>query len=184
MQIKETGIQGLIEISPNVFKDDRGYFLETYHIGKFKEIGITSSFLQSNQSYSVKGVLRGLHLQKEPFAQGKLVKVTSGRVLDVAVDLRKDSPTFGKYAKVVLDSMLNNMFYVPEGFAHGFLALEDTVFSYMCTNIYDKPSESGIIWNDAEVAIDWEFEKYGVTEPIISEKDMELPTLQQFRQQL
>ncbi len=184
MEIRETGIQGLIEIFPRAFKDDRGYFLETYHVEKFKEIGITSAFLQSNQSYSIKGVLRGLHLQKAPFAQGKLVKVCSGSVLDIAVDLRKDSPTFGKYAKVVLDGTRNNMFYVPEGFAHGFLALEETVFSYMCTNVYNKPSESGIIWNDAAVAIDWEFEKYGITDPVISEKDLELPTLQQFHQQL
>lgn len=184
MQIKETGIQGLVEIIPDIYRDDRGYFLETYHSDKFREIGISGPFLQSNQSYSVKGVLRGMHFQHAPFAQGKLVKVTSGRVLDVAVDLRKDSATFGQYAKVVLDSTLNNMFYVPEGFAHGFLALENTVFSYMCTNVYHKPSESGIIWNDATVGIDWELERYGITQPVVSDKDLVLPTLQHIREQL
>lgn len=184
MQIHETTIQGLIEILPGVFEDNRGYFLETFHAGKFKDYGIPHQFLQVNQSYSVKGVLRGLHFQKEPFAQGKLAKVATGRVLDIVVDLRKDSPTFGHYAKVVLDSTLNNMLYVPEGFAHGFLALENTVFTYMCTQVYNKPSESGIIWNDPQLGIDWELEKHGVSQPIVSEKDLALPTWKEIRDQL
>lgn len=184
MQIRKTEIQDLVEIIPAVFQDDRGYFLETYHVEKFKEYGIHSHFLQTNQSYSVKGVLRGLHFQKKPFAQGKLVKVATGRVLDVAVDLRKTSPTFGHYVKVVLDSKLNNMLYVPEGFAHGFLALEEAIFTYMCTNVYNKPSESGIIWNDPEINIDWELEKYGISKPVISEKDLALPGLHQIKNQL
>lgn len=184
MQIRETAIKDLVEIIPDVFRDDRGYFLETYHVEKFKELGIKKHFIQTNQSYSVKGVLRGLHFQKAPFQQGKLVKVATGRVLDVAVDLRKNSPTFGHYAKVVLDSKVNNMLYVPEGFAHGFLALEDAIFTYMCTNVYNKASESGIIWNDPEINVNWELEKYGIHKPIISEKDLALPSLHQIKNQL
>ncbi len=184
MQIHETTIKGLIEILPGVFEDSRGYFLETFHAGKFKAHGIPHQFVQVNQSFSVKGVVRGLHFQKEPFAQGKLAKVATGRVLDVAVDLRKDSPTFGHCAKVVLDSTLNNMLYVPEGFAHGFLALEDTVFTYMCTQVYNKPAESGIIWNDTQLGIDWELEKYGVSRPIVSEKDLALPAFKDIKDQL
>lgn len=184
MQIRKTEIDGLVEILPAVYQDDRGYFLETFHAKKFREAGIPYQFAQSNQSYSVKGVLRGLHFQKEPFQQGKLVKVATGKVLDVAVDLRKTSSTFGQYVKVVLDSKLNNMVYVPEGFAHGFLALEDAVFTYMCTNIYNKSSESGIIWDDPEVDVDWGLEKYGIKQPLISEKDLELLTLEQIKDQL
>lgn len=184
MQIRETGIKDLVEIIPDIFQDDRGYFLETFHVEKFKYFGIKSHFLQTNQSYSIKGVLRGLHFQKAPFQQGKLVKVATGRVLDVAVDLRKNSPTFGHYVKVVLDSEINNMLYVPEGFAHGFLALEDAVFTYMCTNVYNKASESGIIWNDPDIKVDWELVKNGINEPIISEKDWALPSLDQVKNQL
>ena len=184
MQIRNTSIQDLVEIIPDVYQDERGYFLETFHSGKFKEAGIPSLFLQANQSFSVKGVLRGMHLQKAPFQQGKLVKVSTGRVLDVAVDLRKGSPSFGHYVKVVLDSQQNNMLYVPEGFAHGFLALEEAVFTYMCTNVYDKPSETGIIWNDPDIRIDWELEKYGIERPLISAKDLELPPLAQVKDQL
>lgn len=184
MEIRNTEIENLVEIFSNVYQDDRGYFLETFHVDKFRESGIPHQFVQANQSYSVKGVLRGLHFQKEPFQQGKLVKVATGRVLDVAVDLRKGSATFGHYVKVVLDSSLNNMLYVPEGFAHGFLALEDAVFTYMCTNIYHKPAESGIIWNDPEIRVDWELEKYGIRQPLISDKDLALPALEQIINQL
>ncbi len=184
MQIHETSIKGLTEMLPGVYEDNRGYFLETFHAGKFKAQGIPHQFVQVNQSFSVKGVVRGLHFQKEPFAQGKLAKVATGRVLDVVVDLRKDSPTFGHCAKVVLDSTLNNMLYVPEGFAHGFLALEDTVFTYMCTQVYNKPAESGIIWNDPQLGIDWELEKYGIAQPIVSEKDLALPAFEDIKDQL
>ncbi len=184
MKIKETSIQDLIEIQPPLFQDERGYFLETYHLEKFKEIGISTPFVQANQSFSVKGVLRGLHFQKAPYQQGKLVKVSTGRVLDVAVDLRKYSPTFGHYEKVVLDSRLNNMLYVPEGFAHGFLALEDSVFTYLCTNLYHKASESGIIWNDPTIHIDWELEKYAIKQPLVSDKDLALPSWEQVQAHL
>jgi dTDP-4-dehydrorhamnose 3,5-epimerase len=171
MEVRETFISGLLEIYPRIFKDKRGYFLETYNKETFAKAGIKTPFMQDNLSYSTKGVLRGLHFQSPPFAQAKLVSVISGRVLDVAVDLRKDSPTYGKYAKVLLDAEKRNMFLVPEGFAHGFLALEDSIFSYKCSNLYNKEAESGIIWNDSELAIDWDF-----SNPIVSEKDILLPS--------
>ena len=171
MQIRETTIAGLVEIFPRVFSDDRGMFFESFNKQVFEKHGLPVDFVQDNQSFSKKGVVRGLHFQKAPFAQGKLVRVISGRVLDVAVDIRPGSPTFGKYEIFELRSDINNIAYVPEGFAHGFVALEDTVFSYKCTNIYNKESESGILWNDPDLGIDW-----GVTDPIVSEKDEILPT--------
>jgi dTDP-4-dehydrorhamnose 3,5-epimerase len=171
MHIRETSIPGLVEIFPRVFKDDRGLFFESYSEDWFKKLGLPTNFVQDNQSFSVKGVVRGLHFQKAPFAQGKLVRVISGRVLDVAVDIRPESPTFGKYEVFELRSDTNNMAYVPEGFAHGFAALEDSVFSYKCTNVYNKESESGILWSDPDLGIDW-----GVENPIVSEKDVILPT--------
>jgi len=174
MQIRETSIEGLVEIFPRVFKDDRGLFFESYNEGSFEKMGLPTNFVQDNQSFSIKGVVRGLHFQKAPFAQGKLVRVISGRVLDVAVDIRPESPTVGKYELFELRSDINNMAYVPEGFAHGFVALEDSVFSYKCTNIYNKESESGILWNDPELGIDW-----GVENPIVSEKDIILPTFRE-----
>ncbi len=170
MQIKQTSIEGLVEIFPRVFEDERGFFFESYNEEAFSNAGLPVSFVQDNQSFSVKGVLRGLHFQKAPYAQGKLVRVISGRVLDVAVDIRQDSPTFGKYEIFDLQASLNNMVYVPEGFAHGFVALEDSIFSYKCTNLYNKGAESGIIWNDTDLNIDW-----GVKQPIVSEKDLVLP---------
>ena len=170
MQIRETSIEGLVEIFPRVFKDDRGLFFESFNEGSFEKMGLPTNFVQDNQSFSIKGVVRGLHFQKAPFAQGKLVRVISGRVLDVAVDIRPESPTFGKHEVFELRSDINNMAYVPEGFAHGFVALEDSIFSYKCTNIYNKESESGILWNDPELGIDW-----GVENPIVSEKDIILP---------
>jgi dTDP-4-dehydrorhamnose 3,5-epimerase len=174
MQIRETSIEGLVEIFPRVFEDDRGLFFESYSEGSFKKLGLPTHFVQDNQSFSIKGVVRGLHFQKAPFAQGKLVRVISGKVLDVAVDIRPESPTFGKYEVFELRSDINNMAYVPEGFAHGFVALEDSVFSYKCTNVYHKESESGILWNDPELGIDW-----GVENPIVSEKDLILPTFRE-----
>lgn len=180
MQIRETSIAGLVEIFPRVFEDDRGFFFESYNEELFKKLGLPTNFVQDNQSFSIKGVVRGLHFQNAPFAQGKLVRVISGRVLDVAVDIRPDSPTFGKHEVFELRSDTNNMAYVPEGFAHGFVALEDSVFSYKCTNVYNKGAESGILWNDPDLGIDW-----GIDNPIVSEKDLILPTLKSlFEKQL
>lgn len=172
MEVRKTSIEGLIEIFPRIFKDDRGFFLETYSRNAFESIGLNISFIQDNQSFSKKGVVRGLHFQNAPFAQGKLVRVVSGRALDIAVDIRPNSPTFGKWESFVLDPDKNNMVYVPEGFAHGFTALEDCIFSYKCTNVYDKASESGLLWNDPELNIDWQ-----VSNPNVSDKDQILPTL-------
>lgn len=183
MEVRKTSIEGLIEIIPDVYKDSRGYFLETFHSKKYQDIGIDRQFVQSNQSFSTKGVLRGLHLQLPPYQQGKLVSVSWGKVLDVAVDLREGSPTYGQYESVVLDSERNNQFYVPEGFAHGFIALEESIFSYQCTNVYDKASESGILWNDSDLAIDWQLDKHGIVEPIISDKDLALLGFAEYQQQ-
>ena len=183
MEVRKTSIEGLIEIIPDVFRDNRGFFLETFHVEKYREIGIDQQFVQSNQSYSTRGVLRGLHLQLPPFQQGKLVSVSKGKVLDVAVDLRKNSPTFGQHETLLLDSEKNNQFYVPEGFAHGFIALEDSVFTYQCTNLYHKASESGILWNDPDLAIDWGLGTYAIEKPIISEKDLALPSFAEYQRQ-
>lgn len=174
MQVRQTAIEGLIELIPRIFEDERGYFFESYNKPLFTSLGLPVEFVQDNQSFSVKGVLRGLHMQNEPFAQGKLVRVISGQVLDVAVDLRPGSPTFGQYETFLLDAKLANMAYIPEGFAHGFVALEDSIFSYKCTNVYNKASESGILWNDPDLNIDW-----GVANPIVSEKDQELKPLRE-----
>lgn len=174
MQVRQTAIEGLIELIPRIFEDERGYFFESYNKPLFTSLGLPVEFVQDNQSFSVKGVLRGLHMQNEPFAQGKLVRVISGQVLDVAVDLRPGSPTFGQHETFLLDAKLANMAYIPEGFAHGFVALEDSIFSYKCTNVYHKASESGIIWNDPDLNIDW-----GVSNPIVSEKDQELKPLRE-----
>jgi dTDP-4-dehydrorhamnose 3,5-epimerase len=179
MEFKETKIKGLFEITPRVFNDDRGYFYETFKDSLFKQHGISGDFVQDNQSFSTKGVLRGLHFQKAPFAQGKLVRVISGSVIDIAVDIRPNSPTFGQYESFLLTGENKKMVYVPEGFAHGFVTLEDAIFTYKCTNVYDKASESGIIYNDPELNIDW-----GVESPLVSEKDLELPTLAQIKDSL
>jgi dTDP-4-dehydrorhamnose 3,5-epimerase len=174
MEFRKFAIDGLVEIQPRIFNDSRGYFFESYQYELFKNNGIPEVFVQDNQSFSVKGVVRGLHLQKDPFAQGKLVRVIQGKVLDIAVDLRPGSPTFGQHQSVLLDAEKNNIFYVPPGFAHGFSALEDAVFSYKCTNYYHKESEIGIRWNDPELGIDW-----GIENPIVSDKDQLLPFLKE-----
>ncbi len=151
----KTGIDGLVVIEPRVFKDERGYFMETYNYKDFKEAGIDVNFVQDNQSKSKKGVLRGLHFQTK-HAQGKLVRVIKGEVFDVAVDLRKDSKTFGKYYGIILNSDKNNQFYIPENFAHGFLVLSDEAeFTYKCTDFYDPENESGIKWDDIDLNIRW-----------------------------
>lgn len=171
MERFETNIKGLLIIEPKVFEDERGSFFESYNKERFKELGINVNFVQDNQSISHKNVLRGLHFQKEPYAQDKLVRVTRGSVLDVAVDLRLNSPTYGKWASVNLSEKNGLMFFIPKGFAHGFLSLEDnTVFQYKCSNIYSKDHEDGLLWNDPNLAIDW-----GISNPIVSKKDLLLP---------
>lgn len=167
MEILNTEIPGLFIVKPDVFKDQRGYFFESYNKAKFAFLGIDADFVQDNESRSMKGVLRGLHFQKDPFAQGKLVRVVKGAVLDVAVDLRKDSPTFGKWSSIELTGDNKLMYWIPAGFAHGFLTLEDdTVFTYKCSGLYNREAESAIIWNDPDLDIEWDFEN-----PILSEKD-------------
>jgi dTDP-4-dehydrorhamnose 3,5-epimerase len=166
--IKKFKIDGLVLMSNSVFKDDRGLFFESFNQKQFNEtIGEKIDFVQDNLSISKKNVVRGLHFQKEPFAQGKLVQVVQGKAIDVVVDIRKNSPTYGKHISVELSDENNNVFWIPEGFAHGFIALEDnTVFSYKCTHYYDSKSEGSLLWNDEMLAIDW-----GVENPILSDKD-------------
>lgn len=174
MTVEETYLKGCFVITPKVFQDDRGFFLESFNKLKFeKETGVYTNFVQDNLSKSSKGVLRGLHFQKDKFAQAKLVNVIKGKVLDVCVDLRKESSTFGKHFSIVLDNLNKKQLYIPKGFAHGFLVLEnDTIFSYKCDDYYNKESESGIIYNDKYLDIDWRFSE---NQLIISEKDKQLP---------
>jgi dTDP-4-dehydrorhamnose 3,5-epimerase len=168
----KTDIQDLYIIENKVYSDERGFFLEAYHKSAFEEIGLNMEFVQDNHSKSVKGVLRGLHFQKNQ-PQGKIVRVINGEVFDVAVDLRKDSKTYLKWHGVRLSGEDNKMFYIPEGFAHGFLVLSDIAeFQYKCTNYYDAKDESGIIWNDKDINIKWPIEL--VDEIILSEKDKNL----------
>lgn len=167
-------IKGLAEIQPKVFGDKRGYFFEVYNEKDFNAAGLTMKFVQDNQSSSTKGVLRGLHFQTQ-HPQGKLVRVISGRVYDVAVDLRKGSATFGKYYGVVLDGEKQNQFYIPEGFAHGFYVLSETaVFAYKCTDFYDAKGEGGLMWNDSVIGIDWNGVAPDIT-PLLSDKDTKHP---------
>ncbi len=167
MEIVKTPIEGLLVIKPDVFADNRGYFFETYNEEKFRQLGLRTDFVQDNESCSSKGVVRGLHFQAPPFAQAKLIRVVRGSVLDFALDIRRGSPTYGRYFSVKLDDIEKNMFFIPEGFAHGFLTLEDdTVFSYKCTALYNKQSERGLLWNDKSLNIDWT-----IAEPILSDKD-------------
>ena len=167
--IKEnTEIDGLLIIEPRRFEDTRGYFYESYNLEKYQELlGDSFKFVQDNISISTKDVLRGLHFQNPPHAQGKLVSVLKGSVLDVAVDIRKDSKTYGKYQSIILSAENGLQFWIPPGFAHGFVALEDdTIFSYKCTNYYHPESEQSLLWNDKDLAIDWK-----IKNPIISKKD-------------
>jgi len=173
MNIQKVKIEGLLIIEPQVFEDERGFFVETYNSKRYKESGIDLNFVQDNLSKSSKGVLRGLHFQEGEFAQGKLVQIISGAVLDVAVDIRPDSKTFGEYFAIELSEENKKQFWIPPGFAHGFLTLqENTIFSYKCTNLYNKDYERAIMWNDPDIAIDWQLEKYQIKKPIISQKDL------------
>lgn len=166
MKIEETFIEDLLLITPTIHSDDRGYFFESYNKKQFQNF-LDLEFVQDNESLSQKGVLRGLHFQAPPHAQAKLVRAITGSVLDIAVDLRKSSETYGKFFKHILSSENKQQLYIPEGFAHGFLVLEDnTIFNYKCSKYYHKPSENGVLWNDPTLKIDW-----GISNPIISEKD-------------
>ena len=169
MNIIKTPIKNLLVLEPKVFEDERGYFFESFNKKKLEDIGIKESFVQDNQSLSNKNVLRGLHFQAPPFAQGKLVRVIKGSVLDVAVDIRKDSPTLGNYFSVILSEQNKKMFWIPPGFAHGFLTLEDqTIFSYKCSGDYNPSSEGSLLWNDPHLKIEW-----NIDQPIVSAKDQE-----------
>ncbi len=166
-------IDGLVIVEPRSFGDSRGFFLESYKKSEFASNGIDVEFKQDNHSFSTKGVLRGLHYQKSPAAQAKLVRVIKGAVWDVAVDIRRDSPTFKKWVAMELSEKNNTMFFIPEGFAHGFLALTDEVhLMYKCSNEYTPQCDAGIIWNDPEFAIKWPIEN-----PLLSDKDIVLPLL-------
>jgi len=177
MEIIRTPLEGLLIIKPDVFEDSRGYFFESFNSSKFHDLGLDLKFLQDNESKSKKGVLRGLHFQAPPHNQSKLVRVIQGSVLDVAVDIRKNSATFGKWDSIVLSGQNKWMYWIPSGFAHGFVTLEDdTVFFYKCTNIYNKPSEGSILWCDNDLNIEW-----GIKDPVISEKDKMAPKFRDFK---
>lgn len=172
MKVIQTSLPGAVVIEPQVFGDARGFFYESYNQAKYAEAGITSTFVQSNVSRSSKGVLRGLHYQW-PNPQGKLVSVLEGEVYDVAVDIRRGSPTFGQWAGVMLSADNHRHFWIPEGFAHGFCVLSDyATFSYQCTALYDAKADAGVRWNDAALGIDWP-----ISAPQLSDKDLKAPLL-------
>lgn len=173
MEVTHTPIAGLKIIQPKVWGDARGHFFESYSEAAFRAAGLPTDFVQDNQSLSAKGILRGLHFQKPPYAQGKLVRVIKGAVLDVVVDLRSSSPTYGQHFAIELNEDNKTMFWVPPGFAHGFLTLtDDTIFVYKVTGLYNKESEGGLLWNDPALGINW-----GVENPLLSDKDRILPLL-------
>lgn len=175
MQVKDTGFSGLFVIEPDVYKDSRGFFFESYNSGKFFQNNIQYSFKQDNISKSVKNTIRGLHYQVGTFAQGKLCQVIQGEVLDVAVDIRNGSPTYGKYFSVILNEENHLQLWLPPGFAHGFSVLSETaIFMYKCTELYDKNSERAILYNDSDLQINWQVES-----PIVSEKDMRAPAFKE-----
>ncbi|TXD74766.1 dTDP-4-dehydrorhamnose 3,5-epimerase [Aequorivita antarctica] len=178
MEIQKTPLKDCFILKPDVFRDDRGLFYETYNQKVFEKItGLKIDFVQDNQSVSSKGVLRGLHFQNGEMVQAKLVRVVKGKVLDIVVDIRKDSETFGRSFSIILDDVEHLQLFVPKGFAHGFITLsEQSIFSYKCDNYYDKASECGIIYNDATLALDWHLPK---EEFIISAKDLELPSFEE-----
>ena len=168
MEIIKAPIEGLLVINPKIFGDDRGYFFESWSEESFAKNGLDLDFVQDNQSLSGKGVLRGLHFQNPPYAQGKLVRVIKGSVLDIAVDIRKDSPTYGQHFSIELTEKNKTIVWIPPGFAHGFLTLKDnTIFTYKCTGVYNKESEGALLWNDKDLNINWK-----VNDPLVSEKDL------------
>ena len=176
-----TKINNLLIINPKIFFDPRGYFMESFRQDDFEKRVGEINFVQENESCSSFGVLRGLHFQKEPYAQSKLVRCVVGKILDVAVDVRKGSPTFGKYETVELSDENKKQFFIPKGFAHGFLALsEKVIVQYKVDNYYAPQAEAGILWNDPAVGIDWQLDKYGITSPLLSEKDCRYPSLKEY----
>ena len=179
MEIIKTNIEGVVIIEPRIFKDDRGYFFESFSQREFEEKVCKTTFVQDNESKSSYGVLRGLHFQKPPFAQSKLVRVIKGAVLDVAVDIRKGSLTFGQYVSVELTGENHRQFFIPRGFAHGFSVLsEEVIFQYKCDNFYSPQSEGAIAWNDSDLNIDW---RIPVEEVVLSEKDSKHPKLKDWQ---
>ena len=179
MEVIKTNIEGVVIIEPRIFKDDRGYFFESFSQREFEEKVCKTTFVQDNESKSSYGVLRGLHFQKPPFAQSKLVRVIKGAVLDVAVDIRKGSPTFGQYVSVELTGENHRQFFIPRGFAHGFSVLsEEVIFQYKCDNFYSPQSEGAIAWNDSDLNIDW---RIPVEEVVLSEKDSKHPKLKDWQ---
>ena len=179
MEVIKTNIEGVIIVEPRIFKDGRGYFFESFSQREFEEKVCNTTFVQDNESKSSYGVVRGLHFQKPPFAQSKLVRVIKGAVLDVAVDIRKDSPTFGQYVSVELTGENHRQFFIPRGFAHGFSVLsEEVIFQYKCDNFYSPQSEGAIAWNDSDLNIDW---RIPVEEVVLSEKDSKHPKLKDWQ---
>lgn len=175
-EIERTGFNGLLLLKPKVFVDTRGYFSETFKQSWIAEIPeLQHTFVQENQSFSAKGVIRGLHYQRAPHAQGKWVRVPYGSILDVVVDLRREEPTFGKSYQVILSAKNNWQLMIPPGFAHGLAALEDSVFFYKCSAYYNQQADTGIVWNDPDLNIDW-----SIADPIVSEKDKQLPRFRDF----
>ena len=177
MNVKETKLPGVLIVEPDVFADERGFFLETWSTTRYEEAGIPGPFVQDNASFSRKGILRGLHYQ-HPQSQGKLVQVLSGEVVDVAVDIRAGSPTFGQWISEVLSGTNHRQMYIPPGFAHGYcVASETALFSYKCTDFYNPATEGGIVWNDPDLGIDWP-----IAEPVLSGKDTDYPGLRDIPQ--
>ncbi|NND31887.1 MAG: dTDP-4-dehydrorhamnose 3,5-epimerase [Saprospiraceae bacterium] len=173
MKVTYTDIEGLLIIEPKVWPDSRGYFFESFQYDRYMEAGVSAPMIQDNEAFSGKGVLRGLHYQVPPMDQGKLVRAITGSLLDVAVDIRPGSPTYGKHHSIILSDQNKLQFYIPPGFAHGYLCLsDDVIFAYKCSNYYSKSDEGGIIYNDPTLNIDWQFD---LNEAIISEKDLHLP---------
>jgi len=179
MEIIKTPIEGLLVIKPKIFGDDRGYFFESWSRESFAKNGLDLEFVQDNQSLSSKGVLRGLHFQNPPFSQGKLVRVIKGSVLDIAVDIRKESATYGQHFSIELNEENKTIFWIPPGFAHGFVTLEDdTIFTYRCTGFYNAASEGALLWSDADLNIDW-----GAINPLVSDKDLVAGSFENFESQ-
>ena len=176
MEIIKTPIEGLLVVKPKIFVDNRGYFFESWSVESFSKNGLDLNFVQDNQSLSNKGVLRGLHFQNPPFAQGKLVQVVKGSVLDVVVDIRKDSSSYGQHFSIELNEVNKTILWIPPGFAHGFITLEDdTIFSYKCTGSYNSAFEDAILWSDKDLNIDWRFKS-----PLVSEKDLDAGSFKNF----